>query len=71
MPRGKQKKPTWVHINLRVSREVFDYFSRFDNMSEAIRNVLEAHTPTPNIVRGDTQLEAKHHESNDQPESDD
>ena len=60
MPRGKQKKPTWVHINIRVTREVYDYFSQFPNMSEAIRNVLEAHAPTPNNVRGATQLEAKH-----------
>lgn len=65
MPRGKQKKPTWVHINLRVSRKVYDYFSQFDNMSEAVRSVLEAHIQPPNNVRGTTQLGDQSNESDD------
>lgn len=45
--RGPQKQPTYVHINLRVSREVYQFFSS-GNMSERIRVALDeyvaAHT---------------------------
>lgn len=41
MPRGKQRSPTLVHINIRVSREVNDYFLGKGNRSEAIRQALE------------------------------
>ena len=41
MSRGKQRNPTFVHINIRVSKEVNDYFARHGNRSEAIRKVLD------------------------------
>jgi hypothetical protein len=59
MPRGKQKKPTWVHINIRIPQDVHEYFSQAPNMSEAIREVLSTYVNTPNNVRVATQLEAE------------
>lgn len=41
MPRGKQRNPTLVHINIRVTREVNKYFLEKGNRSEAIRQTLE------------------------------
>jgi hypothetical protein len=59
MPRGKQREPTWVHINIRVPQGVYEYFSQSPNMSEAIREVLSAYVNTPNNVRGPTQQEVE------------
>lgn len=40
-PRKRRAKTgTLVHINLRISPEVADYFKTFPNYSEAIRKVL-------------------------------
>lgn len=56
MPRGKQVKPTFVHINVLITREAHDYFSAKDNMSKEIREVLAEYVRNktdnpPNIVR--------------------
>lgn len=39
--RGKQKKPTLVHVSIRIDRDTYAYFDRYVNRSDAIRLVLD------------------------------
>jgi hypothetical protein len=57
MARGKQRSPTFVHINIRVSRAVHDYFADKHNMSEAIRQVLDDYVRQQKPVYNPDQLE--------------
>lgn len=57
MARGKQRSPTFVHINIRVSRVVHDYFSGKNNKSDAIRRVLEDYVRQQTPVSNPDQLE--------------
>lgn len=57
MRRGKQHSPTFVHINIRVSREVNDYFSDQGNRSEAIRKVLDDYVRQRTALDNSDQLE--------------
>jgi metal-responsive CopG/Arc/MetJ family transcriptional regulator len=57
MTRGKQRNPTFVHINIRVTREVNDYFFNKGNRSEAIREVLEDYVRQQTTTDNPDQLE--------------
>lgn len=59
MPRGKQKKPTHVHVNVFISQEAYAYFSTQPNMSAAIREALDIYLQTPNNVRGNNHTDEK------------
>lgn len=57
MRRGKQRNPTLVHINIRVSREVNEYFTSQGNRSEAIRAALEDHVRQRAVLDNPDQME--------------
>jgi hypothetical protein len=38
--RGKNKKPTFKHISIRVTREVYDYFYQYPFPTKEIREAL-------------------------------
>ena len=38
--RGPSKKPTLVHVSVRLTREVLEYFETFPNKQAKIREVL-------------------------------
>ena len=57
MSRGKQRSPTFIHINIRVSREVNDYFFNKGNRSDAIRQVLEEYVRQQKPADNPDQLE--------------
>jgi metal-responsive CopG/Arc/MetJ family transcriptional regulator len=39
--RGKQQKPTLKMLSIRIDRDTYDYFDRYMNRSNAIREVLD------------------------------
>ena len=41
--RGKGKNPSLVHVNLRVPREVVEYFRTYANYTGKMREVLAAY----------------------------
>jgi len=41
--RGPQKKPTFTHINVRVTKEQAHYLHEQGNVSAAIRKILDIH----------------------------
>jgi hypothetical protein len=57
MTRGKQKKPTHVHVNVFISRQAYEYFSQQPNLSAAVREVLDNYIDTHNNVRSPTTEE--------------
>lgn len=45
--RGPQKKPTFTHINVRVTKEQAHYLQNQGNVSAAIRKILDIHMGEP------------------------
>ena len=41
--RGKGVKPALAHVNLRVSKEVLDYYKRYPSFTVEMRRVLTEH----------------------------
>jgi hypothetical protein len=41
--RGPQKKEKFVHINIRIDRECYEYLLKTGNVSKKIREILEEH----------------------------
>lgn len=38
--RGPGKKPSMIHVNLRIPQYVYDFYFKYDNVSDVMRKVL-------------------------------